>query len=122
MERKAVTVDYMREAYAMERWTHVYTDGSAEEATRNGRGGIFIKLNDGGTIHHAILTGKYLTNNKAEQKALRTAASILMDNLETIHTKVVIFSNALHHPSSPIPLKLGPRQPCCQSPRPAAIH
>ena len=49
-ERKAVTVDYIREAYPLERWTHVYTDSSAEETTGNGRDGIFIKLNNGGTF------------------------------------------------------------------------
>ena len=93
VERKEVTVDYICEAYPLERQTHVYTDG-LEEATRNGRGGTFIKLNDGGTIHHATLTGKYSTNHKAEAEALRTAASILTDNLKAIHTKMVIFSDA----------------------------
>ena len=39
-------------------------------------------------------SGKYLTNYKAEAEALRTAASILTDNMEAIHT-TVIFSHAL---------------------------
>ena len=120
-ERKAVTVSYISGSYSSEDWTHIYiyTDGSAEGETRNGGGGIFIRLNDGRTIHHAILcpditfmvdwvlkinylsiyhailTGKYSTNDKAEAEALRTAASTLMDNVEAIHTKVVIFSGAL---------------------------
>ena len=94
-ERKAITISYISEAYPSEDWTHVYTDGSAEGATKNGRGGIFIRLNDGRTIYHAIPTGKYSTNDKAEAEALRTAASTLMDNVEAIHTKVVIFPDAL---------------------------
>lgn len=79
----------------MERWAHVYTDGSAAEVTRNGGGCIFIKLNDGGTIHHAVPTRKYSTTYKAEAEALRAAASILMNNMEAIHTKEVLFSHAL---------------------------
>ena len=61
---------------------------------RHGGGGIFIRLNDGRTIH------KYSTNDKAEADALRTAASTLMDNVETVHTKVVIFSDALSVPQA----------------------
>lgn len=95
MERKAVTFDYIHEAYPLERWIHVYTDGPAGQATRNSGGGVFFKLNDGKTIHHAIPTGKYLTNYKAEAEALRTAASILPDNMEADHTKVVIFPIAV---------------------------
>ena len=55
---------------------------------------MFIRLNDGRTIHNAIIipAGKYSTdyNNAEAEEALRTAASTLMDNLEAMHTKVVM--------------------------------
>ena len=80
-ERKAVTVDYVREVYPLESWT-----------TRNGGGGIVIKLNDGNTIHHPIPTGKYSTNYNAEAEARGTAASTRPDNTEAIHTNVMTLS------------------------------
>ena len=70
--RKAFALDYMEQAYPKELWTHAYTDGSAEEATRNGGGGIFLTLKDGTHIRQAIPTGKFSTNYKAETDALRT--------------------------------------------------
>ena len=124
VERKAVTVDYICEAYPLERQTHVYTDG-LEEATRNGRGGTFIKLNDGGTIHHAILTGKYSTTHKAEAEALGTAASILTDNMEAGHSHQGghLLRCSLCHPSSPqTPRYKDLSDLGCRSPCPAAIH
>ena len=38
-------------------WTHVYTDGSAEEAARNGGRGAHIKCPDGTTKSIIIKTG-----------------------------------------------------------------
>nr|KAG5699264.1 hypothetical protein BaRGS_000466 [Batillaria attramentaria] len=81
--------------YPEERWTHVYTDGSAEEATRNGGGGIYVRLPDGGTIQKSIPTGTVSTNYKAEAEALQTAATTLEENRDNTHNRVVIFSDAL---------------------------
>ena len=47
LERMTTSLEYIYETYPKEEWTHVYTDGSAEEATRNGGGGIFLKLTNG---------------------------------------------------------------------------
>ena len=63
-QRKALTFDYISQMYPAEEWTYVYTDGWAEEATRN-RGGIVICQKDGTTTPKSITTGK-LTNYKAE--------------------------------------------------------
>ena len=41
------------------------TDGSVEEATRNGDRRIYISLNDGTTIQQAILTGKFCSSSSA---------------------------------------------------------
>nr|KAG5698629.1 hypothetical protein BaRGS_003143 [Batillaria attramentaria] len=94
-ERKAITLDYISQTYPEERWTHVYTDGSAEEATRNGGGGIYVRLPDGGTIQKSIPTGTVSTNYKAEAEALQTAATTLEENRDNTHNRVVIFSDAL---------------------------
>ena len=70
VERKAVTLDFVDQAYPPEHWKHAYADGSAEEATRNGGGGIYISLNDETTIQQAIPTGKLSTNCKAKVDTL----------------------------------------------------
>ena len=65
-ERKALALDFMEQANPKELWTHAYTDGSAEEAARNGGGGIFLTLKDGTHVRQAIPTGKFSTNYKAD--------------------------------------------------------
>ena len=94
-ERKALTLSYIRDTYPEEEWTHVYTDGSAEEATRNGGGGILICQKDRTFTRISIATGKLSTNYKAEAEALKTAASAVMQSREKVHNNVVIFSDAL---------------------------
>ena len=42
--RKCIASDYIESYYNAESWTEVYTDGSATEATKDGRAGVFIKL------------------------------------------------------------------------------
>ena len=64
----------MEQLYPPEDWTHAYTDDSAEEATRNGGGRIYIFLNNGTAIQQAIPMGKFSTNYKAEADALYRAA------------------------------------------------
>ena len=98
-ERKALTLDYISHTYPAQEWTHVYTDGSAEEATRNGGGGIVICQKNGTSVKKSIATGKFSTNYKAEAEALKEAACLLWNSLlfteDAIHRKIVIFSDAL---------------------------
>ena len=94
LERKVLTLEYIQSSYPEEQWTHVYTDGSATEATRNGGGGVFIKYNDEDSSF-AVPTGKYSTNYKAEAEALKTAAQELSTNQQKVKQNVVIFSDAL---------------------------
>ena len=54
-----------------------------------------MNLKDGRNIQQAIPTGRYSTNYKAEAKALKTAATMLVEQREAIQNKVVIFSDAL---------------------------
>ncbi|XP_041360382.1 uncharacterized protein LOC121376539 [Gigantopelta aegis] len=85
----------MYQAYLQDQWPHAYTDGSAEEATRNGGGGIQIELKDGEKIQISITTGKYSSIYKAESEAPRIAATELINKMELTHRKVVIFTDAL---------------------------
>ena len=94
-ERKAVTLEYIDQIYPPEEWTHAYTDGSAEEANKNGGGGIYLKLKNREEIKLAIPTGLRSSNYKAETEALKTAATTLLAHRELIHNRVVIFSDAL---------------------------
>ena len=94
-EKKALTMEYIEQTYPQYIWTHAFTDGSAEEVTHNGGGGILLGLKDGRKIQQAIPTGRYSINYKAEAQALKTAATMLVEQREVIQNKVVIFSDAL---------------------------
>ena len=55
-ERKSLTLEYVNIKYPEDQWTHVYTDGCAAEATRDGGGGVYIRYSDG-KAHITIETG-----------------------------------------------------------------
>ena len=55
-------------------WARAYTDGSAEEAAKNSRGGVFIKLPDGRSIRKSVATWQQSTYCSY---ALLTAAQTL---------------------------------------------
>ena len=44
---KALTLETLDQHYPAESWAHIYTDGSAEEAVRNGGGGIYMGFPNG---------------------------------------------------------------------------
>ncbi|XP_041357471.1 ribonuclease H1-like [Gigantopelta aegis] len=74
-ELKALTLedrDYHRDS-----WTQVYKDGSAENAVKNGGGGVFIRYVDESFISKSIATGYLSTNVRAEACALLEAAKVL---------------------------------------------
>ncbi|RUS91759.1 hypothetical protein EGW08_000467 [Elysia chlorotica] len=43
LEKRSFAVEHIQTNYPATDWTHVYTDGSAEKAVRNGGAGIYIK-------------------------------------------------------------------------------
>ena len=51
-------------------WARAYTDGSAEEASKNGRGGVFIKLLDSRSVRKSVAAGQQSANLRAEAYAL----------------------------------------------------
>ena len=61
--------------YPKESWTFGYTDGSAENAVRNGGAGVYIQYTGGKEDKISLATGLYSKDYKAEAEALKTAAS-----------------------------------------------
>ena len=62
---KALTLETIYQQYPTNSWAHVYTDGSAEEAVRNGGGGVLMLFPDGTRSSKAVPTGKVSTNFRA---------------------------------------------------------
>ena len=76
-ELRSLSLEALSVAYPSTTWARAYTNGSAEEAAKNGGGGFFIKLPDGRSIRKSVATGQQSTNHRAEAYALRTAAQTL---------------------------------------------
>lgn len=90
---KELTIRHVEQEYPKEDWIRVYTDGSAEEAVRNGGGGIVIEWTDTTTTERSIPTGKHSSNYKAEAAALEEAAVIIQNN-NCFGKKVVFLTDA----------------------------
>ena len=89
---KALTMETLDQNYPAKEWAHIFTDGSADEAVRNGGGGVYMKFPDGTRSSHMVSTGKYSTNFRAEACALLKAATEL-NTPETAPEKTVILSD-----------------------------
>ena len=73
--RESFTQGYLQTHHPKESWTHVYTDGSAENAVRNGGVGFYIQYPEGKEDKISLANGLCSTNYKAEAEALKTAAA-----------------------------------------------
>ena len=69
---------YIDELYPQESWIHLYTDGSATNATWDGRAGSIIYLQRDQQIENSAATGKHCTNYGTEVKALEQGANLSM--------------------------------------------
>ena len=76
-ERRGITDAFLNIHYPCDSWTRVYTDGSAENAVRNGGAGVCVQHSVDDEEHVSIPTGLHSTNYKAEAMALEEAATIL---------------------------------------------
>ena len=52
---KAKALEYLQNNYPSELWCHVYTDGSAKDATRIGGSRVYIKYPDTTSSSHSLL-------------------------------------------------------------------
>jgi len=82
--RKSLTLAMINEDYPHDKWTHVYTDGSATRSIKDGGAGILIKHPSGRRETHHMATGKHCSNYKAETEALIKAVSLIIDSSEAV--------------------------------------
>jgi len=75
---KTLSLAMIEDTYPSDSWAHVYTDGSADEARKNGGSGVYIKFPDGEQKSIAVPGGKLCSNFKAEMLAIHTAAEFLL--------------------------------------------
>ena len=87
---KNLTLEYIDTVYPQETWTQVYTDGSSENAVRNGGGGIHIRYPNGLVTDTSIATGKYSTNYRAESCAILHAAKTLNSSNNLTNSSVIL--------------------------------
>ncbi|KAK7101444.1 hypothetical protein V1264_019826 [Littorina saxatilis] len=72
--QKALAMEMIQDRYPHCTWTHVYTDGSSENAVRNGGSGVYIRRPNGTTTSLSVPAGDLSSNYRAELHALITAA------------------------------------------------
>ena len=84
----------MQDRYPKSTWTHVFTDGSAENAVRNGGSGAYIRHPDGTTSSLSIPAGDLSSNYRAEVHALKATTEHLIEEVCN-QQNVVLLSNSL---------------------------
>ncbi|PVD26822.1 hypothetical protein C0Q70_11969 [Pomacea canaliculata] len=92
--KKSCTMEYIHNNFPQDQWTHVFTDGSAEQAVKNGGAGIYIRYPGGREDRLSLATGLYSTNFKAEAVAIQTGATHV-ENSPDNSNNVVFFTDAL---------------------------
>ena len=92
-QQRMLTLEMIDHNYNPRDWTHVFTDGSADGAVRNGGGGIFIKHPDGTQTSKAIPTGKISSNYRAESTALLEAIKTLTASTMPSSRNIVFFTD-----------------------------
>ena len=89
-----LTQKYIEQHFPSGEWISVYTDSSATEAVRNGGGGVYIEWPDETSESHAIPTGLFSSNYRAEIAAPEEAAFILKNHSKTSKYRVVLLTDA----------------------------
>ena len=84
----------MDKSYLATAWTQIFTDVSAENATRNGECGIYIRQPNKPPITISIPGGDLCINYRTETQALLTATETVTQ-LKTIPKKVVLLTDSL---------------------------
>ena len=91
---RALALEEIYKRYPSSKWTHVYTDGSAEKATKNAGCGPYIQIPKRPPIALSSPCGANSTHFRAELSALQTAADCLL-YLKDIHLQR-LFSYQTH--------------------------
>ena len=106
-QQMALTLEMLEEKYPQADWTHIYTDGSAEEAVGNGGSGVFVRTPTGQTISYSNVNGRKCSNFKAETSALQNAVAYTaeMKPQKTViltDSKAALQSRTSNTPDQPI--------------------
>ena len=65
-ELRNLTLALIADRFPHTAWTHVYTDGSAEEGMKNGGSGVYIRYSDGNTTSLSVPGGLQCSNYRAQ--------------------------------------------------------
>ena len=79
-ELRNLTLALIADRFPQTAWTHVYTDGSAEEGMENGGSGVYIRHSDGDTTSPSVPGGLQCSSYRAEILAISTAAEHLLES------------------------------------------
>ena len=79
-ELRNLTLALVADRFPHTAWTHVYTDGSAEEGMKNGGSGVYIWYSDGDTTSLPVPGGLQCSNYRAEILAICTATEHLLES------------------------------------------
>ena len=91
---KAKTLEHLQNSYPSEFRCHVYIDGSAKGATRNGGSGVYIKYpHTTSSSHSFAVVGKLASLFRAELQAIREATNILTERKTTNSNGITIISD-----------------------------
>ena len=91
---RALALEEMYKHYPAATWTHIYTDGSAENATRNGGCGAYIKRPDKPPLSVSAPGGILCSNYRAEVLALLNATETII-SWEEKPKKAVFLTDSL---------------------------
>ena len=89
----------MQDHYPKSTWSHVFTDGSSENAVRNGGSGAYICCADGTTSSLSIPAGNLSSSYRAEVHALKAATEHLTEE-DCSQQNIVLLSDSVCSPVS----------------------
>jgi hypothetical protein len=72
--KRTAVYSMIEELYPKESWIHVYTDGSATRAVKNGGAGVYMDFPDKEKEYISLPTGIFCSNYMAEVHALKLSA------------------------------------------------
>ena len=93
-ELRNLTLALIADRFPHNVWTHVYTNGSAEEGMKNGGSRVFIKYPDSDTTSLLVPGGLQCSNYGAEILAICTAAEHLLGSGKNMGN-IAIFTDSL---------------------------
>ena len=88
----------IHERYPKSTWIHFFSDGSEENAIRNGGSGAYISYPDGSSVSLSIPAGELSSNYRAEVQALTIAIQHLTE--EEGQYNMVILTDSMSAPQS----------------------